>query len=531
MSAGRALSVMALCFAAARVAHGRAVARLAWLPLATRPRAAPGRGARALASSAAPGLDAAGPAADASAAAADAPLRSRFLTTMRERGFLHQCTDLEGLDGALADAEAGAPGADGAAPRVVSAYLGFDATASSLHVGSLLQIMILRHFQACGHRPVVLVGGGTTKVGDPSGKDESRVMLTPEAINQNIAGVAGVFERFLEFAPGHGAAAAAAGEAPDAARGANDGALLLNNDAWLASLNYLEFLRDYGPHFSVNRMLAMDSVKLRLEREQPLSFLEFNYMLLQAYDFVELHRRHGVTLQLGGSDQWGNIISGVELGRRVDQAGLYGLTAPLITTADGKKMGKTAAGAVWLNADRLAPYDYWQFWRNTADADVGRFLRLFTMLPLERCAELEALKGAEINAAKAVLADEATRLLHGDACLDEIRATAATLFAGAAAKDNSALPRVEVAAGELDGGEAALGVVDLYVRLGFAKSKSEARRLIEGGGARVNDEKVSDVNARVADAMFVAADGGDAPKRELKLSSGKKKHGIVELVP
>ena len=424
----------------------------------------------------------------------DVELKSDFLSTLQWRGFLQQATNLATLDEKLSEG-------------TVVAYLGFDATASSLHVGSLLQIMLLRHFQRCGHKPIVLVGGGTTKVGDPSGKDASRQLLTEEKIQENIDGISQVFRKFLKF-----------GDGPT-------DALMVNNDAWLSSLQYLDFLREYGRHFSINRMLAFESVKQRLERESPLSFLEFNYMILQAYDFLELARRHDALLQFGGSDQWGNIINGVELARRVDGKSLYGLTAPLLATADGKKMGKTADGAVWLNADLLSPFDYWQFWRNTADADVGRFLRIFTELPKEEIERLEALPGAAINDAKIVLADEATKMLHGEGCLPEIRAAADALFAsakkGSAPMDTSALPRVQLTAADLESGGVPL--VDLFVRLEFSKSKSECKRQMSGGGIRLNDEKVEDPATAVTAASFVDA-------KEIKLSSGKKKHGIVELV-
>lgn len=425
--------------------------------------------------------------------AADATLESEFLRTLQWRGFIAQATNLEALDQKLAQG------------RVV-AYLGFDATANSLHVGSLLQIMLLRHFQRCGHKPIVLVGGGTTKVGDPSGKDASRQLLTQEQIAENIAGIVKAFEPFITF-----------GDGPT-------DAVLVNNDEWLSSLQYLDFLRDYGRYFTVNRMLSFESVKQRLARESPLSFLEFNYMILQGYDFLELNRRYQAELQFGGSDQWGNIISGIELGRKADGAALFGLTAPLLTTSEGKKMGKTADGAVWLNPDLLSPFEYWQFWRNSADDDVGRFLKIFTELPKERIEELAALKGAEINGAKAVLADEATRMLHGDACLDEIRATAATLFGGGGGKgggaDTSALPRVELAAKDAEEG---IPVIDLFLQLEFGKSKGEVRRLVAGGGAKLNDVKIEDAALVVSKDTF-----GEAS--EIKLSSGKKKHGIIELV-
>ena len=420
-----------------------------------------------------------------------APLKSEFLQEMQWRGFIHQATNIEALDEALAS-------------RSVTAYLGFDATASSLHVGSLLQIMLLRHFQRCGHKPVVLVGGGTTKVGDPSGKDASRVMMTQEKIDENIRGISQVFEKFIKF-----------GDGPA-------DALMVNNDDWLSGIEYLSFLRDYGKYFTINRMLSFESVKQRLARESPLSFLEFNYMILQAYDFLELHRRHKAELQFGGSDQWGNIINGVELARKADGAALFGCTAPLLTTSDGKKMGKTADGAVWLNADLLTPFAYWQFWRNTDDADVGRFLRIFTELPRAEIEALEALQGAEINQAKQVLADEATRMLHGDAVLDDIQATAKSLFAsgGGGGGSTHALPRVQLSAAEAGEG---VTLIDLFIRLEFAKSKSEVRRLVKGGGARLNGEKVEDAELVVSAATFE----GDA--KELKLSSGKKKHGLVVL--
>ena len=384
--------------------------------------------------------------------------RSDILRLLSSRGYIHQVTDAAGLD-ALA------------ATQVVPGYIGFDATAPSLHVGSLVQIMMLRRLQQAGHRPIVLMGGGTTKVGDPSGKDETRRVLGDADIAANIAGIRRVFERFLTF-----------GDGPT-------DAVLVDNDDWLGALEYLPFLRDYGRHFTINRMLTFDSVRLRLEREQPLTFLEFNYMILQAYDFLELSRRAGARLQLGGSDQWGNIVNGVELGRRVDGTQLFGLTTLLITTADGAKMGKTASGAVWLNADALRPYDYWTFWRNTATADVGRFLRLFTDLPLDEIARLEALRGAEENEGKKVLADAATKLAHGDAV------------------SGDALPTITARA---------IGVVDALLQLGFAQSRGEARRLIAGGGARVDGDKVTD------DALVIAP-GAEG----VTLSAGKKFRGRV----
>ena len=414
--------------------------------------------------------------------------KSAFLTTVTERGFVHQCTDTDALDATLAEGERGTP---------KICYIGFDCTADSLHVGSLLPIMLLRWFQKSGQKPIVLMGGGTTKVGDPSGKDESRQLLTDETIAANKNGIKGVFSKFLKF-----------GDGPT-------DAVMVDNDDWLKTLEYIPFLRDFGRHFSVNRMLSFESVKLRLEREQPLSFLEFTYMILQAYDFLELNRRHGCILQMGGSDQWGNIVNGVELGRRVDGAELFGLTSPLITTSSGAKMGKTAAGAVWLNADRVSPYDYWQFWRNTADADVGRFLRLFTELPLDEIAKLEALEGAGINEAKKVLANEATALCHGAEAATEAARTATETFEHGQA--SAGLPTVEIPAAELDAGMPAFA---LFARAGLAASNGEARRLIRGGGGRVNDIAVSDENAVIA-AKDAGADG------TIKLSAGKKRHVLV----
>jgi tyrosyl-tRNA synthetase len=411
--------------------------------------------------------------------------KSEFLRNFTARGYLHQCTDLEGLDAlALGGGLIG--------------YIGFDATAESLHVGNLVQIMLLRRLQQAGHRPIVLMGGGTTKIGDPSGKDESRKLLGPDDIARNIAGIQQTFTRFLSFGDGAG------------------DAIMANNADWLDGLAYIPFLRDFGRHFSVNRMLSFDSVRLRLEREHPLSFLEFNYMVLQAYDFLELSRRHGCLLQMGGSDQWGNIVNGVELGRRVDNRALFGLTTPLITTAGGAKMGKTAAGAVWLNPDKLSPYDYWQFWRDTADADVGRFLCMFTDLALDEIARLETLQGQEINAAKIRLATEATSLAHGRAAAEAAAETARQTFGEGGAGDG--LPRIEVASGDLKRGVPA---IDLFHRCGLATSKSEARRLIKGGGARVNGRALSD-DATILTLGDVTAEG------YIKLSAGKKKHALVQ---
>jgi tyrosyl-tRNA synthetase len=396
----------------------------------------------------------------------------RLLTT---RGYVHQMTDAAALDALAANG-------------VVPGYIGFDPTAPSLHVGSLVQIMLLRRLQQTGHKPIVLMGGGTGKIGDPSFKDEARKLMTGDVIAANIASIKTVFERFLTF-----------GDGPT-------DAVMLDNAEWLDALEYIPFLRDIGQHFSVNRMLSFDSVKLRLDREQSLSFLEFNYMILQAYDFLELSRRIGCRLQMGGSDQWGNIINGVELSRRVDGTEVYGVTTPLITTADGGKMGKTMSGAVWLNEDALPAYDYWQFWRNTDDRDVGRFLRLFTDLPLDEIARLEALEGAEINEAKKVLANEATAMCRGRAAADAAAETARRTFEEGAA--GGALPSLSVAGGSI-------AVVDALVGLGFAASKGEARRLIKGGGARVEGEKIAD------EAAVIPVTG------DVRISAGKKHHGLL----
>ncbi len=417
-------------------------------------------------------------------------LKSAFLSAITDRGFVHQCTDTDALDALLAEGEMNA--------TPVACYIGFDCTADSLHVGSLLPIMLLRWFQKSGHKPVVLMGGGTTKVGDPSGKDESRQLLTDEIIAANKAGIQGVFAKFLDF-----------GDGPT-------DALMVDNADWLDALDYIPFLRDYGRHFSVNRMLSFESVKMRLEREQPLSFLEFNYMILQAYDFLELNRRANVALQMGGSDQWGNIVNGVELARRVDSAQVFGLTSPLITTANGAKMGKTADGAVWLNADRVSPYDYWQFWRNTADSDVGRFMRLFTEIRTDEIARLEALEGAEINEAKKTLADAATTLAHGAEAAASANRTAAETFEQGQA--SSGLPTIEVPAAELLKG---LPAFALFARAGLVNSSGEARRLIRGGGGRLNDKKIEDENA-----VITAAHAG--PDGAIKLSAGRKKHVLVK---
>ena len=414
--------------------------------------------------------------------------KSEFVRVLQERGFIHQVTDLEGLD------------AHAAADRL-TAYIGFDATADSLHVGSLVQIMMLRWLQKTGHRPIVLMGGGTTRIGDPTGKDESRQLLSDERIAANIAGIQKVFGQFLTFG-------SPAGQAPE-------DAVMVNNADWLDGLAYIPFLREVGRHFTINRMLTFESVKLRLDREQPLTFLEFNYMILQAYDFLELSRRFRCRLQMGGSDQWGNIVNGVELTRRIDRKELFGLTTPLITTASGAKMGKTAGGAVWLNADRLSPYDYWQFWRNAEDADMGRFLRLFTELPLDEIGRLESLQGAEINEAKKILAFEATRLAHGEQAAREAAETARRPFEEGAAA--SGLPTVDVEPDRLDDG---MPVVELLVQSGLTASKGEARRLIKQGGIRLNDRTVTDETAAVR-ADDLGADGA------AKLSAGRKRHALV----
>ena len=429
--------------------------------------------------------------ASATSSRPPASLKSEFLRTLLERGYLHQCTDLEGLDAAAVSGR-------------ITGYVGFDATADSLHAGSLIPIMLLRHMQRTGHRPIVLMGGGTTKVGDPSGKDASRQLLSDERIAANVAGIRRVFERFLDF-------------------GGDGAALMADNSEWLDTLRYIPFLREYGRHFSVNRMLGFESVKQRLDREQPLSFLEFNYMILQAYDFLALGRRYGCHLQMGGSDQWGNIVCGVELGRRAAGLDLYGLTSPLLTTAGGAKMGKTAAGAVWLDPERFSPYEYWQYWRNTEDADTGRFLRLFTELPLDEVARLEGLRGAEINEAKAVLATEATALCHGRGAARAAAETARRTFAhqtppGTAFADG--LPAIEVARARFDAG---VPVCDLLREAGLVRSNSEARRLIRGGGARVNDRPVGEETGTVGPADLTA-------EGVVKLSAGRKRHALVRPV-
>ena len=416
----------------------------------------------------------------------DPTFKSDFLTTLQARGYIHQITHPAELDTAAKDG-------------IVSGYIGFDATAPSLHVGSLIQIMMLRRLQQAGGRPVVIMGGGTTKVGDPTGKDASRPQLTDETIQANIASIRTVFEKFLTF-----------GDGPT-------DAIMIDNDVWLSKYGYIEFLRDYGTHFTVNRMLAFDSVKLRLEREQPMTFLEFNYMLMQSVDFLELNRRQNVTLQMGGSDQWGNIVSGVDLVRRVDQKAAFGLTTPLLTTASGGKMGKTAQGAVWLNAEQLSPYDYWQFWRNAEDADVGRFMKLFTDLPLDQIAAWETKQGAEINEAKKALADAATTLLHGTEEAAKARAAAEGAFErGTMSAD---LPTVKLPSAEVIGAM----IASVMTKAGLSASNGEARRLAQGGGLRLNDEAISD-GARLIEASDVGPEG------VIKLAAGKKKIVLVRPV-
>ena len=401
---------------------------------------------------------------------------SPLLRLLDERGYIHQTTDAQGLDAM-------------ASKQVIPGYIGFDATAPSLHVGSLVQIMLLRRLQQTGHKPIVVMGGGTTRVGDPSGKDESRKMLTGEAIKANIASIRTAFERLLTF-----------GDGPT-------DAVMVDNDDWLSALSYVDLLRDVGPHFTINRMLTFDSVKLRLEREQPLTFLEFNYMILQAYDFRELALRHNCRLQMGGSDQWGNIVNGIELTRRMEGIELFGVTTPLVTTADGAKMGKTAAGAVWLNEDALPSYDFWQYWRNADDRDVGRFLRLFTDVPVSEIARLESLQGSEINAAKTMLANEVTKLCRGEAAAQAAEATASATFAGGGLGEDlpvCAIPPL------------GFTIVDALVGIGFAASRGEAKRLIAGGGARLDGDVIADEAHRIESAAG-----------ELRLSAGKKKHGVL----
>ncbi|MBV7259967.1 tyrosine--tRNA ligase [Erythrobacter crassostreae] len=404
---------------------------------------------------------------------------SDLLRLLDERGYIHQVTDAGALDQL-------------AVKTIIPGYIGFDATAPSLHIGSLVQIMMLRRLQQAGHKPIVVMGGGTTKVGDPSGKDESRKLLTSEVINENIASIRTVFEKLLKF-----------GDGPT-------DAVMVNNDEWLSQLGYVELLRDVGPHFTINRMLTFDSVRLRLDREQPLTFLEFNYMILQAYDYLELARRYDCQLQMGGSDQWGNIVNGMELGRRMEQRELYGLTTPLLTTADGAKMGKTAAGAVWLNEEQLPAYDFWQYWRNCDDRDVGRFLRLFTDMPLDEIAKLEALEGAEINDAKVVLANEVTKLVRGQDAAIAAEATAKETFIGGGAGED--LPTLSV-------GSEGMRVGAVLTELGFTGSNKEAKRKLAEGAVKLDDETISDPG-------FVIIPTANQP---MKLSLGKKKHALVSL--
>ncbi|MFA6153813.1 tyrosine--tRNA ligase [Mesorhizobium sp.] len=413
--------------------------------------------------------------------------KSDFLRTMSERGFIHQTSDDASLDAIFAR-------------ETVTAYIGFDATARSLHAGSLIQIMMLHWLQQTGHRPIALMGGGTSMIGDPSFKDEARKLLTPQDIDDNLAGIRRNFMPYLKFGSGP-----------------ND-AVMVNNADWLMEINYVNFLRDVGRHFSVNRMLAFDSVKLRLDREQSLSFLEFNYMILQAYDFVELYKRLGCRLQMGGSDQWGNIVNGIDLGHRMENAQLYALTTPLLTTSSGAKMGKSASGAVWLDADMLSPYEFWQYWRNTEDADVGRFLKLYTTLPLDEVARLAALGGSEINDAKKVLATEITAMLHGREAAERASETARKTFEEGLTAET--LPTVEVAKSEL---EAGIGILSLFVTAGLAGSNGEARRHVQGGAVRLNDQPVSDDRR-----MVTLQDLG--PENVVKLSLGRKKHILVRPV-
>ena len=410
--------------------------------------------------------------------------KSEFMAVMMQRGFLADCTDYQGLDDALSRG-------------VTPAYIGFDATAKSLHVGSLIQIMMLRWLQKTGHRPITLMGGGTTKVGDPSFRADERPLLTEAQIDSNIAGIKKVFESYISYDDGP------------------TGALMLNNAEWLDSLNYLDFLRDIGRHFSVNRMLSFESVKSRIDREQSLSFLEFNYMILQAYDFLELNRRYGCLFQMGGSDQWGNIVNGIDLTRRVLNHEIYGLTSQLMTTSDGKKMGKSQSGAVWLNADMLSPYEFWQFWRNTTDADTGRFLKLYTELAIEECDRLGALEGSEINSAKIILANEVTCLLHGPEAAKTAEATARDVFEKGGVGDD--LPTLTLAASDLADG---ISIVQLLVKSGLAGSGKEAKRLIAEDGAKLNDAPLNDAS------LVLRADDLVEP---IKLSKGKKKHALVQL--
>ena len=411
--------------------------------------------------------------------------KSEFLQEMLSRGFLQDCTDMQGLDEKLLE---------GCMP----AYIGFDATADSLHIGSLIQIMMLRWLQKTGHKPIPLMGGGTTKIGDPSGKDESRQLITTEIINENINGIQKVFEKYLSFGDN-----------------SND-AKIINNAEWLDKLNYIEFLRDIGKHFTINRMISMESVKLRLDREQPLTFLEFNYMLLQAYDFMELNNRYGVSLQMGGSDQWGNIVNGIDLTRRLNKKSVFGLTTPLLTKADGSKMGKSANGAIWLNSEKLSPYEFWQFWRNTLDADVGKFLKLFTELPVSECDRLGSLEGQNINEAKIILANEVTKMCHGEEAAISSEKTAHKVFTEDSSDEN--LPTLEILNTEIIDG---ISFTQALVRTGLVSSGKEAKRIIAGGGARLNDQVIND-----AGFMLYAADLQKTPK----ISASKKKHALIKVI-
>lgn len=411
--------------------------------------------------------------------------KSDFLRIMIDRGYMQDCSDLQGLDDALQK-------------QVVPAYIGFDATATSLHIGSLIQIMMLRWLQKTGHKPIILMGGGTTKIGDPSGKDESRQLITQDQIDANITGIKQVFTKYIDFGDG------------------NTDAMMANNADWLDNLNYISFLRDYGRHFTINRMLTFESVKQRLDREQPLTFLEFNYMLLQAYDFMALNKAHGCLLQMGGSDQWGNIVNGVDLTRRINREQVFGLTTPLLTKADGSKMGKSASGAIWLNEDMLSAYEFWQFWRNTLDADVGKFLRLFTELPLEECDRLGALAGSEINEAKIILANEVTTLCHGSAAAKAALDTARKVFEEGSTGDD--LPTLELSAAEAIEG---LSFTQALTRSGLVPSGKEAKRIIAGGGARLNDEVVSNPGLMLDEPML---------RSTPKISSSKKKHALIKVL-
>ncbi len=410
--------------------------------------------------------------------------KSDFINAVTERTFMHQCTDIEALD-------------ERASREIIPAYIGFDCTAPSLHVGSLLPVMLLRWLQKTGHKPIVLMGGGTTKVGDPSGKDESRQLLTIEKINENMEGIKSIFAKYLTF-----------GDGPT-------DAIMVNNADWLDKLEYIDFLRSYGPHFTINRMLTFDSVKLRLEREQPLTFLEFNYMILQAYDFLELSRRNDCLMQMGGSDQWGNIVNGIELGRRVDSTQLFGLTTPLMTTSSGAKMGKTATGAIWLDQEQLSAYDFWQYWRNTEDADVGRFMRLFTELPLDEITRLEKIQDAEINEAKKILAGEVTKLRHGEDAAKLAAKTAKDTFEGAGISAD--LPTIELTKSDL---EAGITAFELFRQAGLTNSNGEARRLIKGNGAKLNDSVIADESQMIT----LADNNADGV---IKLSAGKKRHILI----